>query len=282
MHFYWIPELKLSVMWSPKCACTSVVEYVSHYNFHNCSEYSEQKRRLLADTGFNLNINNLKDLINKGECQHLAVSTRDPIKRITSAFLNKFLYRYGKPVYPNAIAAATPWPAEFVKQCAVHTYSDIPPAICQSGNIDICLARVITFLSSNSTNLAKVNSHFRPQIINKNQLNFIKEISKKVSTYWIRTEKFSSDLEFLNNQLSVPAYVPDRANESSLPKGWTTSEKAEDTYKQISELTKMKLSITSKSTEQLIESNNLPFKEKWDFDYKLLSFLKKNAIYSDL
>ena len=282
----------MAIMWSPKCACTSIVDYASHCNFdYNKDEivkrdYSTQKstsnhRKALNEHNFKMGFQQVSELVKSGECESIAISTRDPASRLSSAFVNKFLVSHGKPKYPDRIFSENSlWPRRLVEQCAEIRYPGIPIPKAQGKNVDICLAQLFMYITDERVELDNINSHFAPQLIHKSSFQNLKKLMSCTQLFWIRTEHFADDLSFINHSLEVPNYIPPRTNESSLPTGWTKSSEVKNAFSQISELTESKIVPSREVTVKLIEDNKIRFENKWSLDLRLMKYLNRNSKHS--
>jgi hypothetical protein len=85
---------KLVIFWSPKCACTAVVDW-----FFNIQGFDDrpQKRNWLAESGYLYSYKQAMHLVNDLEYKSVQF-TRDPYGRAVSAYLNKFYIYQNKPL----------------------------------------------------------------------------------------------------------------------------------------------------------------------------------------
>ena len=102
IQFYFIPNKKLAILWSPKCACGAIgnwakaaIQEFEDFTIDADPHFGADARFNLNRRGYNFSLYNLKALIKTGNINIVAISVRDPVSRMHSAFINKFLIHQG-------------------------------------------------------------------------------------------------------------------------------------------------------------------------------------------
>ena len=289
MHYYYLPSRKTMILWSEKCACTSLVYWIEH-NFQELSQCPGKPRVYLSKEGYaNYQFSAAKELIlHKTPIDYLIVSHRDPVKRMTSSFINKFLIR-GKHglIIPQNPKNLQKFSKSFLKTFAsLQRKQDQSKTIQRKKNrvnyakcvMNLSLKKFILTITHPTTDRNNLNGHFSPQLINKDQWNLYNKIvrsSKEV--YPLRVERFDQDLEHINQKMGFENFIPEKKNSTRLPsEEWKFSDQADTFLLNLSELCSKKIVPTSASLQQPLTSNpNLRrrFKNTFKFDYRLSQHL---------
>ena len=222
MHFYLIPNAKTAITWSEKCACTAVGYWCTNSFRHTNIE--GDKRLFLQNEGYNFNIVHLLGLIEAGAVETLIVTTRDPISRMLSSYLNKFVLYGERPLQKrnDLEGFSQTFLDELIdhKSKAFKKKSGIirkQPFLKKNDDYGLSLKDFIRFILRNKANPQKLNPHFRPQIIDKKVLkNLLHAKSSGIATFQLRVEYFNQDLQQINNHLKFN-YIPKKINETKPP-----------------------------------------------------------------
>ena len=122
-----------------------------------------------------------------------------------------------------------------------------------------------------------VDPHFKPQLLNKKQLDSIKLCSNQnVRLFPLKVECLRSDLESINNELNFN-YFPAYINSTSLPAAeWRFSNSAELVDLPLSQLYAKKMIPKSDSLRKALQQDkNLDAKymDVFKYDYELLKWM---------
>lgn len=91
---YLLQKHNLIVFWTPKAACTSIVEVICK-DILSEKNIRGSKRTWLRENGFYIDGTQAQKLIERENYQNIAL-IRDPYDRLVSAYLNKFVLYHGK------------------------------------------------------------------------------------------------------------------------------------------------------------------------------------------
>tara|TARA_B100000886_G_scaffold339210_1_gene303980 strand:- start:588 stop:1424 length:837 start_codon:yes stop_codon:yes gene_type:complete len=274
-QFYYVPEKKLAVFWSPKCACSSIVIWLKKYIELNCEESNIKLNNLKNDPRFWLNQKgynypkwqNIIPLANN-HITHFVFLTRNPYSRIVSSFLNKFIVYKGKTL--KNIDQLEPFARNFIVKYS-NSNLENKPSIDKEGNFSISLFEFIDIIDK-TKELLNLNDHFRPQITSKTEFNTItqlldsKHISEKII---IKTENFSKDITKLNQSINFN-FVPPKVN-STMKKGWELINDQEVINLKNTELINKKLMPTKNALLSFIRNNENCKLNCFRFDKKIFN-----------
>ena len=290
MHFYYLPSRKTMILWAEKCACTSLVYWIDH-NFEELSECTDKPRAYLGKEGYgNYNFNEAKELLlNNVPIDHLIVSHRDPVKRMTSSFVNKFLIRGEQGlVLPEDPKKLQKFSKTFLKTFTAlqrKQQDESKTKKLKKKRVNyakavrkLSLKKFILTITHPTVDRNDLNGHFAPQLINKKEWNLYNNIVKYSKTvYPLRVESFDQDLKYINQIMGFEDFLPEKKNSTRLPlEEWIFSDQIEASVFDLSELCSKKLVPKSASLKQLLTSNtNLQqrFKNTFKFDYQLIQHL---------
>ena len=282
MHFYHMPSRKTVILWAEKCGCTSLTQWMQ-YSFSEMKGCKGKPRKFLARKGYNhLNINHLKRLINEEvPVDHLIISHREPVSRMTSSYVNKFICRNGKLIDNQSISKED-FSTQFAAQ--VLDYEDSrnqtnPKKEIKEGNKShsFSLETFLDFITSEHVSLRRVNSHFTPQVEHVRQWRKIKMIMGHAKTvHPLRVDRFNSDLERINSEMGLD-FIPVKENSTELPSSeWGYSSQAETGLMKPEELWERKLIPNKHCTLALLSKNDIlqeRFRHTFRFDNRLRKLL---------
>ena len=207
----------------------------------------------------------------------IIISYRDPASRITSTFVNKF------HVYENrTIFDGTKKIQEFSKKFSTDLLKNLNrnQDAC-GGSGDFSLREMILFLweLKRIGSIRTVDPHFKPQLLNKKQLESIKSCSKhNVRLYPLQVECLRSDLKYINNELDFN-YLPPIMNSTSLPtEDWRFSDSAELVNLPLSKLYAKKMIPKSDSLRNALKHDkdlNAKYMDVFEYDYELLKWMDR-------
>ena len=213
-------------------------------------------------------------LVKKKTCKSIVVATRNIASRFNSAYINKYLTKYGKPIDTHKFS----FPKTLAMDAAQYDYDGIVKPTFRDGCPDICLAQLFMYISDHRVELKNVNAHFTPQVINENELKLLADTLYEAETYQLRVEHFSQDLQFINTSLETCGYIPPRSNESTLPPNWSKCDDLQCAFKQSSELKRLGIIPSPKVTSQIMESNKSRYLNTWKSDIELHALLAKISL----
>ena len=293
MHFYYLPSRKTMILWAEKCACTSLVYWIDH-NFEELSECTDKPRAYLGKEGYgNYDFSEAKELLlNNVPIDHLIVSHRDPVKRMTSSFVNKFLIRGEQGlVLPEDPQKLQKFSKSFLKtfialqrkqqdeQDESKTKKRKRKRVNYAKAVNkLSLKKFILTITHPTIDRNDLNGHFAPQLANKKQWNLYNNIVKcSKEVYPLRVESFDEDLKYINQSMGFEDFLPEKKNSTRLPiEEWTFSDQTEASVFTLADLCSKKLVPKSASLKELLTTNsNLRkrFKNTFKFDYQLIQHL---------
>ena len=291
MHFYYFPSRKVMILWSEKCACTSLVQWIKN-NFEELSECQGKPRSFLNKNRYNYNsLHESKQFhLDNIPVDHLIISHRDPIKRMASSFVSKFLMR-GDPAHilPLKPKKLQRFSKEFLeihhsldnlKKQRVIKHNKIRRFNLEATLFNLSLKKFITTLVNPMNDLVALNSHFSPQIINQEQwTDFMRIVDHAKRVYPLRVETFNQDLLKINQCIGFDNHQIEKKNATCLPNDqWKFSDEAETSTYKTAKLCSLKLVPNGTSLQRLLESNSslyLKFKDTFKYDYQLSQYLEK-------
>ena len=271
------------ILWSEKCACSSLVYWIEH-NFQELSQCPGKPRAYLNKEGYNYNqLSEAQELLsNSDPIEHLIVSHRDPVKRMTSSFVNKFLIRGEQGhVLPLAPKKLQRFSKDFLEMFDLLQRSNRQQDRAKKRKrnhasiiMKLSLKKFISTITHPTTDRTALNGHFSPQIINQIQWDeYTKIVEASKTVHPLRVENFDQDLERINQSMGFENFLPEKRNSTRLPsEEWTFSEQAETSIFNLAELCNMKTVPKGTSLQQLLKSkSNLrnKFQDTFKFDYQL-------------
>ena len=273
MNFYYLPSRRCVILWDQKCACTSISKWIKA-SFEEAQQAGKKQstRTYLGLNGYNFdNIRNLNPWIQSsgGEIQHVIISSRDPVSRIASSFVNKF------PVYKNrTIFAKNKRIQGFAKSFSKDLLQEIRH---QSGahrpRGAFALDDLIRYLYQQKDDLDSINPHFTPQISTAKRLEIIKSlINSNIRIYPLRVSNFSEDLQKINNSLGLET-MPSFVNSTRLPTHeWRFDGTGSSASKRVSILHQEKLIPNAKALRDLLHKKpdlQEQFQDLFQYDFAL-------------
>jgi len=206
MNFFVIESHSLVVGWSPKCACTAVADWVVN-GILQPEAPIKKPRRYLLNNGFSKKPEEAANLVlNHGF--KAVFFTREPMARLASAYINKFVTRKGKPL--RKLERLEPFAKSFLEQIYKHANYDGP----YKG------ISFIEFLNHIELTLAQngnLNSHWSLQ--SSGITKELKQLIAEKKCFIVYQESFNKDLEQINLALGVD-YIPGHKNVSQWPVTW--------------------------------------------------------------
>ena len=195
---------RLVVFWSPKCACTAVVDWFC--KIHGLSDIP-QKRKWLVDNGYLYNYRQSLHLVN--DLGYKSVQfTRDPYGRAVSAFLNKFYIYQNKPLVE--MKQLEMFSREFVTSYNSHINS------VKNVFLGFSFIEYLQFVEYLMTKRNVINHHWDTQLPRDVE-------SRTRPTYIVKQESFNDDLGKVNTELCFESYVPQKKNKTDAPSGFINS-----------------------------------------------------------
>lgn len=274
-EFYYIPQKKLAVFWSPKCASSGMAIWLKKYIKLKCDEGYIQYNNLYKDPRIWLNKNGylyprwqtIKPLSRDG-IKVLVFLSRNPYSRIISSYFNKFVFYNGK-ILKN-LNQLELFAQNFIVKYSKANFEN-KPSIDKNGNFFISLFEFINVIDK-TKNLLDLNDHFRPQISSAEEFKIIKLLleSKYVSEKLIlRTESFSKDISELNKIIKFD-FIPPKVNFLK-SKGWKLVDDMNVIKLKNNELIKKKLLPTKEALESFISTNNLCNLNHFEYDFEIFN-----------
>jgi hypothetical protein len=284
IQFYFIPNKKLAILWSPKCACGAIGNWakaaISEFDdFSNSPDprFGADARFNLNRRGYNFNLYNLKALIKTNNVQIVAVSTRDPVSRMRSSFINKFLIHKGRVI--KNFSDLELFSKDFVRRTRRTPLTAGTKAISMSKKSNSFLISLASFTEAVSIEkeVRLIDSHFKPQLLEDPHLETITNIMGNVLILPLRTERLQEDMTALNRATGLD-YMPAKDNASDLPDGWQTSEAEESVLMSNMELIEHQIIPSLNALRTWLRNHTSigkAFERRFSWDYKLVNFLEK-------
>ncbi len=265
VRFFYLPQRRFALTWSPKCACTTVSGLIAQY-VSKPGEFGKETKRLrpyLQKKGVNIKGHKkMENLFDEQKLDRFAVMTRDPLSRLVSAFTNKFLIRFNKKNKLLEIARRGKYEAfslKFIKDCAesgISLHGKIP-LVMDSGVNDFSLAYFLHYINHEDVNIISIDDHFSPQIKTKSTLQLYSRIRDSVNEFKIiRVESLNSDLQELEKMLDFK-FTQIHRNKSPLPEGWQKSDDPAIVELSTKELTENKQMPTRKALHSYLQLNGI-------------------------
>jgi hypothetical protein len=282
LNFYYLPSRRCVILWSQKCACTSISRWIkASFKEVKICEKGESTRTYLAKNGYNFPLKNLTPWIrsNEGELQHAIISSRDPISRITSSFVNKFHVYENRTIFDNK-KKIQGFSKHFSKELLGLKNKQSGEKRRQG---DFSLQELIEYLYYMRDELKKINPHFTPQINTAKDFSVIKSLIKSdINVHPLRIGHFSDDLRDINTKLELKM-MPSSVNSTSLPSNeWRFDSSADSASKTVSILHQQKLIPNSAALRELLQQKphlQQQFWELFQYDFALqdaMNHLSKN------
>ena len=251
LRFYYLPSFRLTVLWSPKCACSSLVHWLRHLVATTKESVPSTKemdpRVYLNKAGYDYSqLVNAVPLSTIPESRLVSL-TRHPISRMRSSYINKFL-RYGKKNLTSSSDLEG-----FAKRFILKVSSDklirkkIPNSqLCaDNDNFTLSMGAFLKIVGGRLFDKRIYDHHFMPQICNSDEYNLLKKITHNSSaSYVIKTESFNIDLATVNDCLGIN-FIPSKSNETTFDDDWVASDD---------------LSVLEMTNQDMIEQKILPSK----------------------
>lgn len=231
MRFYYIPSRKLVAAWSPKCACSSLVQWLHHLISQHDTNIPSMKdldpRMFLSLNGYDFsNMLNALPLLSEKNAS-LLVLTRDPVNRMRSCYINKFLKYAANDL--TTVDSLEPFSRQFLLTMASKNVkcASVPSAqLCvnEDGTFDFSLSAFLGIVGPHEYTARIHDHHFMPQLSTKSEFQLLKKLDE-VSTYSsiIRTEDFSSCLDSVNERFDM-VFKPGMTNETRFGDDWKLSD----------------------------------------------------------
>ena len=266
IQFFSLPQKQFALIWSPKCACTTVSSLIAQY-VSGSAEFGEegkQPRAYLNKNGINKKgLSQLKDLFEDQKLDRFVVLTRDPISRLVSTFTNKFLIKVradkNKIIEIAQRGRYEGFSLKFINDCAESglAFHGKTPLVKEADVSDFSLAYLVNYINHKAVDIGNVNDHFSPQIKSQSTLDLYTKIRDSVQQFKIlRVENLNSDLQELAHMLDF-TYTEIHNNKSPLPAGWQKSDDPAIIELSTKELTYMRRIPTRKALYSYIQQNGL-------------------------
>ena len=273
MNFYYLPSRRCIILWSQKCACTSISKWIkASFEEAQQSGKKQSTRTYLGLNGYNFdNIRNLNPWIQSsgGEIQHVIISSRDPVSRITSSFVNKFHVYENRTIFDKNKRIQG-----FAKLFSKDLLQEIRH---QSGEKrqrgDFSLEELIRYLYQQKDDLDTINPHFTPQISTEKRFEIIKNlINSNIKIHPLRVSSFSEDLQKINHSLGLET-MPSFVNSTRLPTHeWRFDGTGSSASKRVSVLHQEKLIPNARALRELLQKKSdlqEQFQQLFQYDFAL-------------
>lgn len=278
MHLYQIKGKSLLIAWSPKCACTSIARWAAELNgLEQDNQNNHACRLALRTEGYKLNIS---AAINAptGARESIAIAYRNPLARLVSAFVNKFVISNGKPIQPVNLHARNLFPIKHIIQSSTTSYKGInsPSYSIDPPTANISLAHFLSYIADESIPLDSLNPHFRPQLISLSSLRQLLHLMDKRFVFPLKTERFVDDLTRINTFIGAD-YIPPKSNESSLPSGWIRTDDIRAAFMSSKELINERVVPSISAASSFLEKGNITLSERFCHDFAAIDILDSMA-----
>lgn len=196
---------RLVAFWSPKCACTSVVDWFFAVNgFADRSE----KRKWLAENGFLYNYRQARHLVLDLDYRSVQF-TRDPHGRAISAYLNKFYIYKNKPL--RELNSLEDFSQKFIN--SYNSYKGMSTHTLHGLSFIDYLEFVEYLISKNKV----INHHWDTQLP--------RDVSVRTKpSYFVKQENFGEDLTKVNSAFGFESFIPRNKNKTEYPANYVNSE----------------------------------------------------------
>ena len=209
MNFYVLPEQALVICWSPKCACTAICDWLVNGVIKPPTPIKGNNRLFLRDNGYFQQANTaLPYIFDHGFTPILF--TRNPLSRLESAFLSKFVFGKNKPIAS----------AENLEQFTLNTINAYYGHIGYSGEYrGIALLELLDYVADciKNNRLDLIDHHWAPQTLALVDETYALMKGKR---FLVKQENFYHDLKNINCALGL-TYLPPHLNKTMQPADWT-------------------------------------------------------------
>lgn len=194
MKAYISNKHKLVVFWSPKCGCTSVVNWF-YTNLLGLPDLRLPKQRIFLRK-YQKSYESAILLCKEKKYKSVAF-VRNPISRSASAYINKFLYRRKKPIldFKNLELFSKSFYNKYLKYRKIKT----------SEYIGISFREYLEFILNCKETNKILDYHFDTQTTSE----FI------IPDFYVRLENFSKDLSYVNKEFGLSDYIPPVLNSTN-------------------------------------------------------------------
>ena len=194
MRAYVSHEKKIVVLWSPKCACTSVVDWF--YTGVLQLDKKISKRVFLTEN--HLATAHQAKLYCENDGYKSVAVVRNPTSRSSSAYLNKFLYRNGKPIsgYDGLETLSQTLYTQFKEYDNIETEE----------YVGLSFYDYLRFIKHIQKTHKKINDHWNIQFSENMEFDFL-----------VKVEDFNTQLASVNDKLGISDYIPRRLNSTGNP-----------------------------------------------------------------
>lgn len=207
MKFYVIESHSLVIGWSPKCACTAATDWIVNGILKPATPIKKE-REYLAERGYAQGAEKAAEFIFEKGFKPVFF-TRDPMARIASAFVNKFICRSGRPLR---------YPARF-EQFALNFIDKLYRHNNYSGEYEgLSFVDFINYIEFSVGAQRKLNGHWAPQISGLTEE--LKNLILSGKCFVVKQESFEHDLKNVNYALGFD-YLPGYRNVSQWPEKWS-------------------------------------------------------------
>ncbi len=301
--FYFLPNKKFALLWHPKCACTSASAWIaSHVEGFDDSKFSSQPRVFLEREGYAFDsVDNLARLCKDGLIKNLVVISRDPLSRMLSSYVSKFLLRSlpRRQVVIPEVKNYEAFAFRFASACsasdvflhgvkpdmaATSSVDDLDQALVQGrrhgepsahrGDLrGLSLAYFLLFINHTTTNAWGLDPHFRPQIVGKHQFQILNQIRRVAESFSIlRVESLDDDIAQLSATLELNA-LKLVGNKTRYPDGWHQSDSTDTVLMPTEELAKNQLVPSKKAlVDYLASEPGVDVMSAFKYDYMLFGY----------
>jgi hypothetical protein len=219
-------------------------------------------RRYLLKNGFLITPERAESFILNKNFK-LIIFIREPMARIASAFINKFIIRSGKPLrYPKGFEI-------FAKKFIADLYEHDGYLGDYKG---LSFIEFLNYIGFSIKNQLKLNSHWSLQ--SSGLTNELKEIILSKNCFIVKQESFDYDLKKVNLAFGLN-YLPEKRNASHWSENWRDLPKNKD----CSELTNQKIvrRIIITKDNLLLDSTKADIARIYHADFELFSYLSKET-----
>jgi hypothetical protein len=277
-QFYFIPNKELAVFWSPKCACGAIgnwakaaIQELDDFRINPDPRFGADARFNLNSRGYNFQLYNLKYFVMSGQVTTIGVSTRDPVSRMRSSYINKFLVYKSRVI--RKYDSLEFFAKDFIDLTRAARLSSTERSIRRNqrkGRFRISLASFMEAVAVEKR-VRLVDSHFRPQFHEQAHIDEILQCSSMAEILPLRTESLTEDISELNKKTRVD-YVPEKDNASDMPDGWQFSDSVNTIEMSNRELIKAKTLPSLSALRQWLEKNEpiqKAFSKRFNWDYEI-------------
>ena len=272
MRFYYIPSQRLVAAWSPKCACSSLVKWLHHILARediSVPPLREMDPRLfLGSNGYEFaNMLNALPLLSEDDT-HLMVLTRDPVNRMRSSYINKFLRYANKDL--TKIDSLEPFARRFLMNASNRKRGGISTKKVHSfvnndNTFDFSLSNFLEIVGKNEHKKRVYDHHFMPQLCTESEVEILDRLEKaSAHVSVIKTESFDVSLDSINKKLGF-AYKPGFANETTFDSDWKLSDDPAVMSLSNRELISLKVVPSKNCVRKYCIDNNLMKAFEYDF-----------------